>query len=270
MTTVNMERAQPANTRHPLPRGGGRGAGCLLLASVRNRHEARLAAALGADIIDLKEPRRGALGAVAHDEQRAALATLAALGANRPAVSATVGDLPLEATSLAAAIRATAAAGVDIVKFGVFARGAEAAAGLRALGRALRGDAIALVAVLPADKLGGIGEILELARRAIGDCDVVGVMLDTAAKSRGSLPELLAHQELARFVAAAHAAGRLAGLAGSLRAEHIEPLAATGADLLGFRGALCAGDRSAALDTAAFRAVRERLLAVRSTSLVPA
>ncbi|MCZ2421220.1 MAG: (5-formylfuran-3-yl)methyl phosphate synthase [Burkholderiales bacterium] len=267
MIHADTERVQPANIRHPLPREGGRGEGCLLLASIRNRHEARLAAALGADIIDLKEPRRGALGAVARDEQRA---ILTALGAHRPTVSATVGDLPLEATSLAAAIRATAAAGVDIVKFGVFARGAEAAAGLRALGRALRGDAIALVAVLPADKLGGIGEILELARRAIGDCDVVGVMLDTAAKSRGSLPELLAHQELARFVAAAHAAGRLAGLAGSLRAEHIEPLAATGADLLGFRGALCAGDRSAALDTAAFRAVRERLLAVRSTSLVPA
>lgn len=264
---VNPERAQPANIRHLLRMEGVRGEGCLFLASVRDCREALSAAALGADILDLKEPRRGALGAVARDEQHA---ILAALGSERPAVSATVGDLPLEATSLAAAIRATAAAGVDIVKFGVFARGAEAAAGLRALGRALRDDAIALVAVLPADKLGGIGEILDLARRAIAECDVVGVMLDTAAKSRGSLPELLAYQELARFVAAAHAAGRLAGLAGSLRAEHIEPLAATGADLLGFRGALCAGDRSAALDTAAFRAVRERLLAVRSTSLVPA
>lgn len=263
---VNAERAQPANFRHLLRMEGVRGEGCLFLASVRDCREALSAAALGADILDLKEPRRGALGAVARDEQHA---VLAALGAHRPAVSATVGDLPLEAASLAAAIRATAA-GVDIVKFGVFARGAEAAAGLRALGRALRDDAIALVAVLPADKLRGIGEILDLARCAIAECNVAGVMLDTAAKSRGSLPELLAQRELARFVAAAHAAGRFAGLAGSLRAEHIEPLAATGADLLGFRGALCAGDRNAALAPAAFRAVRERLLAVRSTSLVPA
>ena len=61
------------------------------LASVRDRHEARLAAALGADVIDLKEPRHGALGAVARDEQRA---ILAALGEQRPVVSATVGDLP--------------------------------------------------------------------------------------------------------------------------------------------------------------------------------
>ena len=264
---VRWERAQPANTRHPLPRGGGRGEGCLLLASVRNRHEARLAADLGADIIDLKEPRRGALGAVAHGEQRA---ILAALGARRPAVSATVGDLPLEAAPLAAALRATAANGVDIVKFGVFARGAAAAAGLRELGRALRDDATALVAVLPADRLNGIGEILDLACRAIAECSVSGVMLDTAAKSRGSLPELLAPQELARFVEAAHAAGRFAGLAGSLRAEHIEPLAATGADLLGFRGALCAGDRNAALDPAAFRAVRERLRAAASIPLAAA
>lgn len=141
---------------------------------------------------------------------------------------------------------------------------------MRALGRALRGNAPTLVAVLPVDGLAGIGEILGLARRAIGDCDVAGVMLDTAAKTRGSLPELLAPAELARFVAAVRAAGRFAGLAGSLRREHIAPLAATGADLLGFRGALCAGDRTAALDPAAFRLVRERLLAARSASLVPA
>ncbi len=229
-----------------------------LLASVRDRREALLAAALGADVIDLKEPRDGALGAVAHDEQRA---VLAALGANRPTVSATVGDLPLEARRLAAAIRATAATGVDLVKFGVFARGTEAAAGLRALGRALQGEPCALVAVLPADHLSGLDEILDLARRAIDDCNVAGVMLDTAAKSRGSLPELLAQAELARFVATVRAAGRFAGLAGSLRAEHIAALAETGADVLGFRGALCAGDRNAALDPAAFRAVRERLRA---------
>lgn len=239
----------------------------LFLASVRDCREAQLAAALGADVIDLKEPRHGALGAVARDEQRA---ILAALGAKRPLVSATVGDLPLDVAPLAAAIRATAASGVDIVKFGVFARGTTAAEGLRALGRALRGNAPALVAVLPVDGLAGIGEILDLARRAIGDCDVAGVMLDTAAKTRGSLPELLAPAELARFVAAVRAAGRFAGLAGSLRREHIAPLAATGADLLGFRGALCAGDRTAALDPAAFRLVRERLLAARSASLVPA
>lgn len=238
-----------------------------LLASVRNTEEARLAAALGADVIDLKEPRHGALGAVARDEQRA---ILAALGEARPVVSATVGDLPLEAAPLAAALRATAATSVDIVKFGVFARGDEAAAGLRALGRALRDGTPTLVAVLPADRLGGIGEILDLARRAVGDCNVAGVMLDTAAKARGSLPELLAPRDLARFVAEVHAAGRFAGLAGSLRAEHVEALAETGADLLGFRGALCAGDRSAALDPAAFRAVRERILAVGSTQLVPA
>ena len=226
------------------------------LASVRDRHEARLAAALGADVIDLKEPRHGALGAVARDEQRAILAAL--------------GEQPLDAAPLAAAIRATAATGVDIVKFGVFARGEAAAVGLRALGRALRDEATALVAVLPADRLSGIGEILDLVRRAMGDCDVAGVMLDTAAKASGSLPELLASEDLARFVAEAHAAGHFAGLAGSLRVEHIEALAEAGADLLGFRGALCAGDRSAALDPAAFRAVRERLLAVGSTPLVPA
>ena len=239
--------------------------GPLFLASVRDRGEALLAAALGADIIDLKEPREGALGAVVHAEQRA---ILAALGPRRPAVSATVGDLPLAAAPLAAAIRATAANGVDIVKFGVFAAGEEAAAGLRALGRELRGERPTLVVVLLADWLGGLGEILDIACRAIGECGAAVVMLDTAGKAGGSLPELLAPLELARFVDAVQAAGRFAGLAGSLRAEHIEQLAATGADLLGFRGALCKGGRAAGLDPAAFRVVRERLHAARAPTRV--
>lgn len=230
------------------------------LASVRDRREATLAAALGADLIDLKEPRHGALGAVARDEQRA---ILAALGVGRPTISATVGDLPLDAEPLAAAIRAAAATGIDIVKFGVFARGEEATAGLRALGRALRDDALTLVAVLPADRLSGIDEVIDLTRRAIGDCNVAGVMLDTTAKAHGSLPELLMQEDLAHFVAEAHAAGRFAGLAGSLRADHIASLAETGADLLGFRGALCVGDRSTSLDPAAFRRVYEQLHAFR-------
>ena len=50
MMAPRTERAQPANTRHPLPWEGGRGEGCLFLASVRDRREARLAATLGADV----------------------------------------------------------------------------------------------------------------------------------------------------------------------------------------------------------------------------
>ncbi|HEX6828752.1 MAG TPA: (5-formylfuran-3-yl)methyl phosphate synthase, partial [Burkholderiales bacterium] len=67
-----------------------------LLASVADLQEARLAVAGGADIVDFKDPRRGALGAL---PAATVAECVAALG---PAVitSATVGDLPLDPAAL--------------------------------------------------------------------------------------------------------------------------------------------------------------------------
>ena len=61
-------------------------------------------------------------------------------------------------------------------------------------------------------------------------------------------------------MAEARAAGLLTGLAGSLTTADIPPLAALGPHYLGFRGALCRGDRTAALDPAAFAAVRRAVI----------
>jgi len=70
-----------------------------MLVSVRDVPEALLAARGGADFIDLKEPREGALGDLD-------LATIAAIvrvlrepgnGLRRLPVSATIGDLPMSA-----------------------------------------------------------------------------------------------------------------------------------------------------------------------------
>jgi (5-formylfuran-3-yl)methyl phosphate synthase len=235
------------------------------LASVRDVGEALLAARLGAEIIDLKEPRQGALGAVPLVEQQR---ILSALGPSRPIVSATVGDLPLDPVALAVAIRRTAASGVDVVKFGVFAAGDAALAGLAALDRELRRalPPTQLVALFFADRLPGIDQAIRLARAALRVTGVAGVMLDTADKQAGALPEIFGCDELARFCVAVRKASGFAGLAGSLRPEHIDDLAETGADLLGFRGVLCLGGRTNPLDEAAFRRVRDRLRAVRRTA----
>lgn len=237
----------------------------LMLASVRDRAEALNAARLGADVIDLKEPREGALGAVAPGAQAEIVAALHAHGVP---VSATVGDLPFVAPQLHAAIERTAATGVDYVKFGVFASGAEARRGLRELDclRRAAGTPGHLVAVLLADRLADCEEAIELACRALEVAGMTGVMLDTADKSSGSLPEIMPAPALARFVAAVRAAGGFAGLAGSLRREQVPALAATGAELLGFRGALCGGDRNGALDRAAFLRVRAQVSLAREAA----
>jgi uncharacterized protein (UPF0264 family) len=241
-----------------------------LLASVRNFGEALLAASLGAELIDLKEPAGGALGAVDGKEQVRIVSTFRTLAGRRPPISATVGDLPWEPAAIESAVRRTSAIGVDIVKFGVFARGAAAGDGLADLRRRFTTtpSGASLVVLLLVDRLGDFAEILDLARRALDVPGVVGVMLDTAAKESGAprLGDLLSEAQLADFVGELHRLGALAGLAGSLRLEDIPRLVGTGADVLGFRGALCGGRRTDELDPRAFARVYESLVRLRASS----
>lgn len=221
------------------------------LASVRNAEEAGIALAAGASIIDAKEPRLGALGAL----PVAVIAAVVAAVAGRVPVSATVGDLPLDAAVLAPAMLAVAAAGADIVKIGVFGAPlsglTEALAGLPdTLPRPVGGPA-ARVAVLMADQ-GGIDWPLA----AFAAHGFTGVMLDTADKTRGGLRRQLGKERLVQFLAEARALGLRTGLAGSLCADDVPALATLGADYLGFRTALCDQDRRVGtLDTARCRAI---------------
>ena len=63
-----------------------------MLASVADAAEAEIVLQLGADVIDLKDPRRGALGAVPLDAAREALAAVA----RRRETSAALGDPPYD------------------------------------------------------------------------------------------------------------------------------------------------------------------------------
>lgn len=228
-----------------------------LLASVADPGEAELACALGADIVDLKDPARGALGAWPEASLRRAVGQIA----GRRPVSATVGDLPMDPALLLAAARRTAASGVDIVKVGFF-RGGDHRRCIAALAVAAA-EGIRLVAVLMADQEPDMALIPWLA-----DAGFLGAMLDTADKHAGSLRHHLAEEDLGRFVAACRARGLLTGLAGSLAVSDIAPLAALAPDYLGFRGALCRGGRTAGLDAGAFAAVRSAMDAVAGTRSV--
>jgi uncharacterized protein (UPF0264 family) len=219
-----------------------------LLASVADLAEVVSALTLGADIIDLKDPKRGALGAW----PRALLPAAVAAVAGRVPVSATVGDLPMEPGTLLNAALTTTAAGVDYVKVGLFGGHGQDAC-ITALAAAVKAGA-RLVAVLMADRRPELDVLPVLARAGFA-----GVMLDTADKGTGGLRRHLAPRELAAFVEAARALGLVTGLAGSLKVDDVGPLAALGPDYLGFRGALCGGPRTASLDPAAFAKIRAAL-----------
>lgn len=219
-----------------------------LLASVADLREARLAVAGGADIVDFKDPRRGALGALPVE---AVAECVSALG---PAAvtSATIGDLPPDPALLAAAAEEMAATGVTYVKVGFFCRGVptDCLNALAPLARRRR-----LVAVLFADLEPDLAVIPSIARAGFA-----GVMLDTAGKSGRGLRDFMTDDELARFVASAWSHGLLTGLAGSLKASDIPALLGLAPDYLGFRGAVCAGgSRLSALDPEALREVRARV-----------
>ncbi|MBV8837608.1 MAG: dihydroneopterin aldolase [Alphaproteobacteria bacterium] len=216
-----------------------------LLASVTGPAEAELALAHGADIIDLKDPARGALGAL---EPAAVRAVVARIAGQRP-TSAACGDLPMEPDIIVAAAASMTATGVDYVKVGLFddARRLDCIRALAPLARGTR-----LIGVMFADA--GMEPALLAQLAAAG---FAGVMLDTAHKGRGRLLDHVDLAALEAFVRSGHAHGLLTGLAGSLEAPDVPRLLLLEPDYLGFRGALCAAhDRTAGLDPSAIGVIR--------------
>lgn len=216
-----------------------------LLVSVRSVAEARIAAAGGADYIDCKEPRAGALGALPLETIRAIVDALPG-----HLVSATVGDFAPQAIDpVLERAAATAACGVDLVKVGI-------AAGASALLEALAEVDAAVVPVFIADQ----GLDWDLLARACG-LPFAAVMLDTQDKASGSLFDVASEPTLRRFVAAARAARTPCGLAGALRVAHLPRLRALAPDFAGFRSAVCAGARDNALDASRLALLRTALAA---------
>ena len=224
-----------------------------MLASVSNLQEAKIALRENVDIIDLKDPSQGALGAVGIEVAEEVVEFVS----GKCLVSATIGDLPMQATLIADAITTMAATGVDIIKVGVFDDLTdEVIASLQEQAirgvKGIDGKQFTIVIVFFVDKGLDLEKISYLAKAGIR-----GVMLDTAEKTKGNLRTHMQDKELQSFVMQAKSYGLLAGLAGSLRASDIAPLLKMEPDYLGFRGALCQNDsRIQALNNSSVRNIR--------------
>jgi (5-formylfuran-3-yl)methyl phosphate synthase len=227
-----------------------------LLVSVVDAGEARDAAAARADIVDVKNPAEGSLGAPSP-------AVIAGVRAAVPAelpVSAAIGDMPnLPGTAALAAVGA-ALSGATFVKVGLWGVSTEpdAVALLRAVREAVPGATVVAAAYADARRVTHAPlapELLPQVARAAG----VGVcLLDTAVKDGRGLLEWLPADALAALVAEAHAAGLQMALAGALRAEDLPVARDAGADIAGVRSAACLdGRRSGRLDAARVRALVE-------------
>ncbi|GAA1040865.1 (5-formylfuran-3-yl)methyl phosphate synthase [Streptomyces murinus] len=215
------------------------------------------------DIVDVKKPDEGSLGAnfpwVIREIRDA-------VPADKP-VSATVGDVPYKPGTVAQAALGAVVSGATYIKVGLYGcttpeQGIEV---MRAVVRAVkdhRPDALVVASgYADAHRIGCVNPLAvpDIAARSGADA----AMLDTAIKDGTRLFDHVPPDVCAEFVRLAHESGRLAALAGSVKQADLGSLTRIGTDIVGVRGAVCeGGDRNAGRIqphlVAAFRAEMDR------------
>ena len=220
-----------------------------ILASINSLEEAIIALENKVDIIDLKQPTQGALGAL----ETETISQIVAYINHKCPISATIGDLPMQADSILDAVTKIAGTQVDFIKIGFFPDDAwEATINKLA---ALPQQGLKLIAVLFADQQPDYQIIKELKA-----ADFTGVMLDTMDKNHSSLTQVMSEQVIREFVDEAKHQHMLCGLAGSLRKEDISKLLPLQPDYLGFRGAIChQHNRTSKLDKQALQSIHSAI-----------
>lgn len=225
-----------------------------LLLTCTDAGEAALARRAGADLVDVKDPRRGSLGAPRPSDVRSVARRL---GGSLP-VSVALGDGPHRAAELERRVRAYLPAGPSILKLGLAGTGREEAAALLSglvglLAREAPGAGLAAVGFADGPPPGPPVEALPALAAAAG-CRAV--MLDTRSKGGPGALERLGLRRLEAWTAAAHEAGLLAALAGGVGRDQLALLPPLGVDVVGVRGAACvAGRRTGRLAPARCRAL---------------
>jgi uncharacterized protein (UPF0264 family) len=217
-----------------------------LLISSTNEKEALEAIAGGAGIIDVKNPKEGALGA----NFPWVIKRIREITPKNIEVSCALGDVPNLPCSVSLAALGAATTGVDYVKVGLYGTktNEEAIYLMQNATKAAKdyNSSIKIVATGYADakRIGSVDPLLvpDIARKAEVDL----AMIDTAVKDGKNLFTFLTVDQLGSFVDAAHDYGLKAALAGSLRKQDLPVVYALGADVVGLRGAACThGDRVA-------------------------
>lgn len=218
-----------------------------LLVSVVSAEEARRAIAGGADIIDVKDPREGALGAPA---PRVLSDVVRVVGAAAP-VSVALGDLPDLPHTAALAARGAALSGARYVKVGL--RGVRdlerAVAMMSAVADAVRagGDPVSVIAATYADAAALDPPALapHFLPELVGRTGIAGALVDTFTKDGRGLYDWMPVAELADLIDRTRTAGAIFAVAGQLRPGELSRVAA---DVVGVRSAVCrAGDRASEL-----------------------
>jgi uncharacterized protein (UPF0264 family) len=219
-----------------------------------------VALAAGADLIDVKDPANGSLGA---PEARIVEQVVDAVAGKAP-VSMALGELRDWHRMDNLAIPG----GVNYAKLGMAGCGdwpdwpGRWAEALRRFPPPVRSVAViyadgdAVAAPKPEDVF---AEAVRLGCAA--------VLVDTFDKSRGGLLDVWPSERIAWFIAAARRERTLAVVGGSLTLETIPRVASVGPDYVALRGAVCRGGRNGPLDTDRVREAARCIAAANSAIL---
>jgi hypothetical protein len=234
-----------------------------LLVSVRSADEVGAALAGGAEIIDVKEPSRGTLGAADHEVVRAVEARLP----TAIPLSVALGDPPDEKAVRTAVGRQPPRRqpGEVILKLG-FA-GTSGRQGIvnrlaAALDQARHVGSPAIVAVAYADYARAPAPSPADVLRASVRTGAAGVLIDTFVKDGRDLFASVSDEALAEWIAEARASGLLVAVAGSLGRDAIARVGDAGPDVVGVRGAACEGGRLGRVSAERVRELRAAMAAI--------
>jgi (5-formylfuran-3-yl)methyl phosphate synthase len=214
-----------------------------LMISVVSAEEAREALLGGAEILDVKNPAEGSLGA----QVPRIIREIKEIASGKVQISAAIGDLPYLPGTAALAALGAAVCGADYVKAGLYGvrNESEAVNLLREVKHAVREFGASVVAAGYADfhRAGALDPAC--LPQAAASAGVRGCLLDTAIKDGRNLFDFIDAKKLQFMIEHAHAAGLLFGLAGALREKDLPVARDLGADLVGLRTAVCRDNRRA-------------------------
>jgi len=212
-----------------------------LLVSVRNADETAAALAGGADVIDVKEPRRGPLGRA----KRSTLQQVISRAGSAAPVSAALGELQDFQRGYAANLPT----GVGLAKLGLarcrdwpawFTRWSEA---MNALPSGVAGVAVVYADAAKCDA--------PTPHQVIGHAAEVGcraVLFDTYEKSSGTLFDALPGATLSSYIAQIRELEMLVALAGSLNEQSVPIAASYAPDVIAVRSAACRNGRDGVVE----------------------
>jgi hypothetical protein len=219
-----------------------------LLVSPKDVEEAKAVIRGNADIVDVKNPKEGSLGANFPWVIKAIKELVEKEGGNGMEMSAAIGDFDYKPGTASLAALGAASSGADYVKVGLFKvkTKQEAIDLLSGVVKAVKGfdPTKKVVSAFYSDhkRINSVSpfEITEIGKEV--DIDVA--MVDTGIKDGRSTLEFLSEEELKTFVSESRALGLYSALAGSITFEDLPVVKEINPDVLGVRGMVCGGDRN--------------------------